>query len=122
VNALVKGRHKAEFTWFGTISALPVVSIGAGRAARKIVAAARRGVPHLTLTPQARVAAILDRLMPNIFGRVLTFANGVLPRPVGLSGDEAWPGSDARPAKLLMLATALGDRAALRNNELLLTQ
>ena len=122
VNALVKGRHEAEFAWFGTLSSLPLVSIDARRAARKIIEAARRGAPHLTITPQARFASILGRLMPNTFGRLMTIANGVLPRPVGVSGDEAWPGREARPATLPRLATALGDRAALRNNELLLTR
>lgn len=122
VNALVKGRHEAEFAWFGTLGSLPLVSIDARRAARKIVKAARSGAPHLTITPQARFASILGRLMPNTFARVMTAANDVLPRPVGLSGDEAWPGREARPAKLPRLATALGDRAALRNNELLLTR
>jgi NAD(P)-dependent dehydrogenase (short-subunit alcohol dehydrogenase family) len=122
VNALVKGRHEAEFAWFGTLSSLPLVSIDARRAARKIVKAARRGAPHLTITPQARFASILGRLMPNTVARVMTVANDVLPSPVGLSGDEAWPGREARPAKLPRLATALGDRAARRNNELLLTR
>ena len=122
VNALVKGRHEAEFAWFGTLGSLPLVSIDARRAARKIIEAARSGAPHLTITPQARFASILGRLMPNTFGRLMTVANGVLPRPVGVSGDEAWPGRAARPAKLPRLATALGDRAALRNNELLLTR
>ncbi len=122
VNALIKGRHEAEFAWFGTLSSLPIVSIDARRAARKIIEAARRGAPHLTITPQARLAAIFDRLMPNTFGKAMTLATSVLPRPDGLAGDEAWPGREARPATLPRLATVLGDRAARRNNELLLTR
>jgi NAD(P)-dependent dehydrogenase (short-subunit alcohol dehydrogenase family) len=122
VNALVKGRHEAEFAWFGTLSSMPLVSIDARRAARKIVDAARRGTPHLTITPQARFAAVLERLMPNTFGRLMSVANDVLPSPVGVSGDEAWPGREARPGKLPKLAMALGNRAALRNNELVLTR
>jgi NAD(P)-dependent dehydrogenase (short-subunit alcohol dehydrogenase family) len=122
VNALVKGRHEAEFAWFGTLSSLPFVSIDAQRAARKIIEAARRGAPHLTITRQARFAAILDRLMPNTFGRMMTLAARALPRPAGVSGDEAWPGREARPAALPRVVTALGDRAALRNNELLMTR
>ena len=43
VNALVKGRHEAEFAWFAALSSLPFVSIDARRAARKIVEAGRRG-------------------------------------------------------------------------------
>jgi NAD(P)-dependent dehydrogenase (short-subunit alcohol dehydrogenase family) len=122
INALVKGQHEAEFAWFAALSSLPLVSIDARRAARKIVEAARGGAPHLTITPQARLAAILDRLLPNTFGRMMTLAARALPRPAGLSGDEAWPGRDARPAKLPRMVTALGDRAAARNNELLMTQ
>ena len=39
VNALVKGRHEAEFAWFATLGSLPLVSIDARRAARKIIEA-----------------------------------------------------------------------------------
>ncbi len=122
VNALMKGRHEAEFAWFATLSSLPIVSIDATRAARKIVEAARRGAPHLTITPHARLMAILDRLLPNTVGRMMAVATRALPRPAGLSGDESWPGREARPATLPKLATVLGDRAARRNNELLLTR
>lgn len=118
VNALMKGRHEAEFAWFGALSSLPIVSIDARRAARKILDAARRGAPHLTITPQARLAAMLDRLMPNTFGRMMAVANRLLPAPVGVQGNEAWTGGESRPAALPRLVTALGDRAALRNNEL----
>jgi NAD(P)-dependent dehydrogenase (short-subunit alcohol dehydrogenase family) len=122
VNALIKGQHEAEFAWFGALSSLPLVSIGAGRAARKILEAARSGAPHLTITPQARIASILDRLMPNTFGRAMTLAARLLPGPHGPAGDEAWPGRDARPAAMPRLVTVLGDRAARRNNELLMTR
>jgi NAD(P)-dependent dehydrogenase (short-subunit alcohol dehydrogenase family) len=122
VNALVKGNHQAEFAWFAALSSLPLVSIDAARAARKIINAGRRGVPHLTITPQARLAAIVDRLLPNTMARLTAAAARILPSPNGVSGFEAWPGRDARPASLPRLLTALGDRAALRNNELLATR
>ena len=118
-HALVKGHHQAEFAWFGALSSLPVVSIDARRAARRIVEAARRGRPHLTITPQARLAAIVDRFMPNTFGRLMILANRILPDPDGVWGDEPWRGREARPARLPRLLTMLGDRAARRNNELM---
>ena len=122
VNALVKGNHEAEFAWFAALSSLPLVSIDAKRAARKIIEAARRGTPQLTITPQARVAAILDRVMPNTFARAMMLAVRILPGPTGEAGNYAWPGREVRPASLPHLVTVLGDRAALRNNELLLTR
>ena len=121
VNALMKGRHEAEFAWFGTLSSLPLVSIDAGRAARRILEAGRRGIPHLTITPQARGAAIFARLMPNTMGRLMALTARVLPAPVGPRGDESWPGRASRPHRLPRVVTALGDQAARRNNELSIT-
>ena len=71
------------------------------------------------LTPQARFASILGRLLPNTFARLVALSNRVLPGPTYPLGSEAWPGSESRPRKLPRLVTALGDRAALRNNEVL---
>ena len=122
INALVKGQHEAEFAWFGALSSLPLVSIDATRAAKKIVDAGRRGLPHLTITPQARLAAILDRVVPNTFGRIMNMAVRLLPGPTGRSGDEAWTGGEARPAAMPRFVTVLADRAAVRNNELLMTR
>ena len=119
VNALIKGRHTAEFAWFATLSSLPLISIDARRAAHKILAAGRRGAPHLTITPQAKGVALFDRLMPNTLGRLMSLTNRLLPGPRGVRGDEAWPGSASRPDRLPRVVTALGDKAASRNNELL---
>lgn len=119
INATMKGRHESEFAWFAALSSMPLVSIGGPRAARSIVEAARRGRPHLTITLQARLAAIVDRLMPNTSGRLAALANRVLPPPAGVWGDQARPGGESRPANMPRLVTALGDRAARRNNELL---
>jgi NAD(P)-dependent dehydrogenase (short-subunit alcohol dehydrogenase family) len=121
INALMKGRHEAEFAWFGALSALPLISIDARRAARKIVDAGRRGTPHLTITPQARLAAIADRLMPNTFARMMALSARLLPAPAGTSGDEAWTGAEAKSGALPRAVTVLADRAAVRNNELLMT-
>jgi NAD(P)-dependent dehydrogenase (short-subunit alcohol dehydrogenase family) len=118
VNAMIKGRHEAEYGWFAALSSMPVVSIDARKAARRIIAAARRGEPQLTITPQARLVAILDRLMPNTFARMTAIANRMLPPPEHIWGNEPWPGREARPRRLPRLVTLLGDRAAVRNNEM----
>jgi short-subunit dehydrogenase len=122
INAQVKGRHEAEFAWFAALSSMPLVSIDARRAARKIVAAARRGEPNLTITPQARLMAIVDRLMPNAFARMMAAADRMLPGIENVWGDESWPGRESRPRRLPRFVTLLADRAAERNNELALTR
>src|SRR5436305_9331110 len=47
VNAKTKGVHDAEFAWFAVSASMPILSMSAERAARKIVAATRRGQPSL---------------------------------------------------------------------------
>jgi short-subunit dehydrogenase len=122
INALVKGQHEAEFAWFAALSSMPLMSINAKRAAKKILSAGRRGLPHLTITPQARIAAILDRLLPNTMARLMMVAVRMLPGTSDASGQEAWTGAQSRSPRLPRVLTALGDRAARRNNELLATR
>ncbi|HVQ76980.1 MAG TPA: SDR family oxidoreductase, partial [Candidatus Binatia bacterium] len=52
--ALFKGRHRAEHTWFSLAGTLPLLSMNAERAGREIVAACRRGDAELILSPPAR--------------------------------------------------------------------
>src|SRR5207244_11657510 len=50
VDAKFKGKHDAEFTWFAAFAGAPLISMNAERAARKILAACRRGQPQLMTT------------------------------------------------------------------------
>src|SRR4029077_13867768 len=43
VNAKFKGKHDTEFAWFAASAGAPLISMNADRAARKILAACRRG-------------------------------------------------------------------------------
>jgi NAD(P)-dependent dehydrogenase (short-subunit alcohol dehydrogenase family) len=45
VNARFKGKHDMEFAWFAASAGAPLISMNADRAARKILAACRRGQP-----------------------------------------------------------------------------
>jgi len=62
VNAKFKGNHGAEFAWFSAGAGAPLISMDADRAARKIVAACRRGQPSLTLSFGARGAIVGNAL------------------------------------------------------------
>src|SRR5215470_15511995 len=62
VNAKFKGKHDSEFAWFAASAGAPFVSMNANRAARKILAACRRGQPSLTLTFVARTAILGNAL------------------------------------------------------------
>ncbi len=118
VNAKFKGRHDSEFAWFAASAGAPLISMNAERAARKILAACRRGQPSLTLTYAARTAILGNALFPNLTGYGMKIVNCFLPKAADKNeGDESRAGSETRrlvPAWM----TRLADRATLRNNEM----
>src|SRR5213596_3195804 len=79
VNAKFKGRHDDEFAWFAASAGAPLISMNADRAARKILAACRRGQPSLTLTFAARKIVLGNALFPNLTGYLMKFVNRLLP-------------------------------------------
>jgi NAD(P)-dependent dehydrogenase (short-subunit alcohol dehydrogenase family) len=117
LNALFKGQHEQEFTWFSIVDSLPVSSIDARRAARQIIEACRRGDPQLLISIQAHAIVLLNAVFPGLSARALKLINRLLPEPTGSRGDETKTGweSQSRPPSLL---TRLSDRAAEENNGL----
>src|SRR5947208_9195067 len=118
VNAKFKGKHDSEFAWFAVSAAAPLISMNAERAARKILAACRRGQPSLTLTYAARTAILGNALFPNLTGYAMKIVNRFLPKAAGKdAGDESRTGSETRRL-LPAWMTRFADRATLRNNEM----
>jgi NAD(P)-dependent dehydrogenase (short-subunit alcohol dehydrogenase family) len=118
VNAQFKGDHDAEFGWFAAASGLPLMSMNAERAARKILAACRRGQSSLTLTVAAKLAIAGNAVAPGLTGFMMKVINRFLPQPVEASGDELQTGWESRslnfPPRWL---TGLADAAIDQNNE-----
>src|SRR5438876_8919311 len=116
VNAKFKGRHDAEFAWFSASAGAPLISMDADRAARKILAACRRGQPSLTLTFAARLQVIANALFPNLTGYAMQLANRFLPESSGVEGNPSRSGYEVRhliPDWLMRAA----DKATTRNNQ-----
>lgn len=116
VNAKFKGKHDIEFAWFAASAGAPLISMNADRAARKILAASRRGQPSLTLTFAARGAILGDALFPNLSGYLMKFVNRILPGAGGEAGKQSRAGSQLHRLTPRWL-THLADAATARNNE-----
>ncbi|MFD8478545.1 SDR family NAD(P)-dependent oxidoreductase [Kitasatospora sp. NPDC059673] len=116
--AQFSGRARHEYSWFATASGAPLLSMDAGRAARRIVRATESGRAELTLTPAAKLATRIQALAPATAGRALAFTARLLPGP-GPDPDHNCPGQDAarRTGRLVPALTALADRAARHTNE-----
>lgn len=117
INAEMKGQHEAEYAWFAISDSLPGLSISADRAARQIVDACRHGDPELTITTQARAAAMLNELAPALVAQLTSLAAMLLPGPTGPEGDRSRRGRESESRWAPSVATTLTDRAAVLNNE-----
>jgi short-subunit dehydrogenase len=115
-NAYFKGQHRAEYTWFSLGDSLPLFSMSAEAAARRIITALRRGEAEVILTLQANVAARLTALFPSLASDLMGLVNRLLPGPGGIGTRRAL-GRESTSALSPSLLTALGDRASARNNE-----
>jgi short-subunit dehydrogenase len=89
VNVRLRGDHADEFRWFSAMSATPLTSMQARRAAAQIIKACRHG--RATLTPgwQARLAEVGSSVAPNTFAAL----NEVVDRSV-LPGPKTDPAAD----------------------------
>ena len=116
VNAKFKGRHDNEFAWFAASAGAPLISMSADRAARKILAACRRGQPSVTLTFAARAAILGNALCPNLTGYLMKFVNRLLPEAGDEEGNKSRAGSQLRRRTPEWL-TRFADRATKENNE-----
>ena len=120
INAQFKGQHDAEYAWFKVASSLPGVTIAAERAARQILEACRYGDPALTITPQAKLAAAANVVLPGAVARAMMLVTRMLPQESGPEGNRTKVGlqNEARSKWTPSVVTKLSDHAAIANNEL----
>ncbi|HET6436710.1 MAG TPA: SDR family oxidoreductase [Anaeromyxobacter sp.] len=119
-HALVKGKRYAEASLFSLAASLPLLTVGADRAARRIVQAVERGERVLVLGTPAKLMRVMHAVAPGPLVGLLGRLNRLLPStPRDEGGDDRMP----LPAELFRrglarsILTALGERAAKRYNE-----
>lgn len=116
-NALFKGDTRREFTWFSTLSSLPLLSIDAERAAARIVKAATRGEPELILSLPANLGARIEGVFPGTFSYLLSLTARLLPSAGPVKSTVRRPGhelDDASPTSIEGRLKTLGTRAKKR--------
>ena len=115
VNAFFKGEAEREFAWFSLGDATPISAMNARRAARKIVAATRRGAVTITLSWQAKMLRLAHDLFPSATMRLLSLVDQALPQGDGDS--EQVRGMQLATSVSPSPATAMMNRAARENNQ-----
>jgi short-subunit dehydrogenase len=116
-NAIFRGRHRSEYAWFSISDALPMLSISAERAARKIADACRRGDAEVLFPLTAKVAAVANAVAPGISTSVLSAVDRLLPGPAPQESGRR-RGADSQSWLSPSWLTELGDRAARTYNQI----
>ena len=113
------GHRAGEYAWFATAASLPILSIDADRAARRIVDAVLAGRPMVVLTPLAWLGIRVRGLAPATTTRLMGLVNRSLPAAPAHGGAGPVEGRavGSRQGPLVRTLTLLGRRAAARNNE-----
>jgi NAD(P)-dependent dehydrogenase (short-subunit alcohol dehydrogenase family) len=76
-----RGKPAAEHAWFGLAAATPGLAMSAQRAARRIVAAAKRRKPEIVIGVPAKLLRLFKELFPTPALRALSATNRLLPKP-----------------------------------------
>lgn len=116
-NAEFKGQHRWEYAWFSIGGSLPLISISAEEAARQILAACQYGDGEVYIANTLSPAVWAAKLAPTLTSEALAIINQWLPKPGGIGHRSAY-GYESQSSLSPSWLTALGDRAAARNNEL----
>ncbi|NUR82334.1 MAG: SDR family oxidoreductase [Dermatophilaceae bacterium] len=114
------GDATAEYSWFAPAASLPLLSVDAGRAARRIVEALLAGRPMVVLTPLAWLGIRVRGLAPGTTTRVMGLAGRLLPGPPARGEARTVDGRQVREgvrSRVVHALTRLGDEAARRNHE-----
>lgn len=117
-NAFFKGNNKAEYAWFSISDSIPVLSMGARRAARQIVDACVRGNAEVVLSLPAKFAVKVHGLFPGTITNVLGVVNRLLPSAQGDNRErEPKTGKESFSQASPSWVTTLNERAAEQNNQ-----
>lgn len=116
-NALFKGQHRKEYTWFSIADALPGVAMSAEQAAAQILRACRDGEREVLLRNPVNLAVAVQAFLPGTTQALLGLVARFLPRMGGIGQRSAY-GYESASRLSPSLLTRLGDAAAQRNNEM----
>jgi len=117
VNAHFKGRNRSEFAWFAIADSMPLLSIGAERAAAKILRACRHGSAFLIIGAPAKAAIWFGSLFPGIESHLSSLVSRWLPAPDPLNPTASHSGHESESKLAPSLLTRPTYKAAGRNNE-----
>ncbi|MFT4032897.1 MAG: SDR family NAD(P)-dependent oxidoreductase [Siphonobacter sp.] len=81
-NAIIKGKHQQEYTWFKIADSLPLLSLSAETAAEQILEGLQDGRAEVVISFPAKLLVLMDHLFPELTANLLGTINRFLPGAV----------------------------------------
>jgi hypothetical protein len=100
------------------MDSLPVTSMSARRAARRIASAAEHGEAEVVLSVQAKIATTFAALFPGTTAEVNALVNRMLPVAGDGAGTRMHKGRESESEWAPSRLTTLNDQAARENNQI----
>jgi short-subunit dehydrogenase len=116
-NAWFKGQHRQEYAWFSIGDSLPLLTMAATRAARRILDACRYGDAELVMPLSTAAAVKLHALFPGVAADILSLTDRLLPDSGGI-GTAMRRGAESESPWSPSVLTILNEKAAASNNEI----
>ncbi len=119
----ITGDQAAEYAWFAPSASLPLISMDADRAARKIVDGVLAGRAYVLLSLLTKIGSRVNGLAPATTAAALGLAARLLPEGPAAAATSTDQGHVVEgrlapvPRTVVRWVTALGRQAAARNNE-----
>lgn len=116
-NALFTGQAEKEYVWFAISDSLPVASISARSAARKIVDACVHGDAEIHLGITAKIGAIVQGCAPGATAELMALIDRIMPEALPRR-TAAQKGSESESKATESPVTLLTREAEIANNQL----
>lgn len=116
-HAYFTGQAEKEYAWFKISDSLPLASISARSAARKILAACIHGDAEVHLGVTAKIGAVVQGCAPGATAELMTLVERLMPEALSHS-TETKKGADSESESSEHPVTALTQKAEIENNQI----
>jgi short-subunit dehydrogenase len=115
-NITLKGQHEKEYAGFSIMSAMPMITVSAGYAARRILKALKRGEGSVTISFPAKLLAAFYQRFPGLSTDIFALIDQILPDATPSNKAKRSDESYSRLSPSIL--TVMADHAAIENNQI----
>lgn len=115
-NITLKGQHEKEYAGFSILAAMPLITVSADHAAKRIIKALKGGEKSVTISLPAKVLSAFYQRFPGFATDVFALIDKMLPDATSSNKGKKSEESYSRLSPSIL--TVMVDHAAIENNQI----